>query len=627
MIASVLTRYGTVPDTATLDELLDQTKDPLLSSVIAAVRSGTWPTSALMATESAEFRAYHAKRALLSLKTDRLYLQSFHHGAVSVLQLIVPRLARSSVIAECHDAKTSAHFAERKTLCAVRQRFWWPQIREDVKLYCRRCSTCQLCSRRTVPPGHAPMETYHAGVPREVLGIDFIGPIGPTTRKNRYILTMVDHFTRLTVLAPTRQQTAEATVLALVNHWVVYYGVPRIIHSDRGTNFMSQIMTSLCERLGVRRTRTTAYRPQADGRVERTNRTVKECLTRLLHDHPADWDTLLPHVAMAINSTVHDSTGFTPFYLTYGSEMQLPLDLAASITHPSPRPVPEYVDDLLLRFSTAYDLAQSSMLKQATRSKRLYDASARTIFYEVGDKVYYAKKVPNADDHPKFFAPWSGPWTVVERLSDVNLRISQDAQGWTRVVHVDSLCKKAPESPVDSSDDEDTADTASAVHAAPQSVQHRRPDSPVHRTRSESARRANRDLLSDAEATVEANADDASLQPSPPRPPLCSPSPTLSPLVEMSEPADVDTPARSPSVTHTGCAQTEPADATASQHNTTSSRQRRHPSRPAGYRSTSGPSGRFRSDHSSARTSRCPTAPPLDSTAAPAAQVHSASRG
>ena len=455
LIASVLARYGTVPDTATLDELLDQTKDPLLSSVIAAVRSGTWPTSALMATESAEFRAYHAKRALLSLKTDRLYLQSFHHGAVSVLQLIVPRLARSSVIAECHDAKTSAHFAERKTLYAVRQRFWWPQIREDVKLYCRRCLTCQLCSRRTVPPGHAPMETYHAGVPREVLGIDFIGPIGPTTRKNRYILTMVDHFTRLTVLAPTRQQTAEATVLALVNHWVVYYGVPRIIHSDRGTNFMSQIMTSLCERLGVRRTRTTAYRPQADGRVERTNRTVKECLTRLLHDHPADWDTLLPHVAMAINSTVHDSTGFTPFYLTYGSEMQLPLDLAASITHPSPRPVPEYVDDLLLRFSTAYGLAQSSMLKQATRSKRLYDASARTIFYEVGDKVYYAKKVPNADDHPKFFAPWSGPWTVVERLSDVNLRISQDAQGWTRVVHVDSLCKKAPESPVDSSDDEE----------------------------------------------------------------------------------------------------------------------------------------------------------------------------
>lgn len=470
MIATVLARYGTVPEEASLDDLLDQTKDALLVSVSAAVRSSIWPTPALLATESTEFRAFHARRAQLTIQFERLYLKAFHRGEVPVQLLIVPRLARSSAIAECHDASTAAHFAERKTLHAVRQRFWWPQVREDVKLYCRRCPTCQLCSRRAVPSGHAPMATFHAGTPWEVLGVDFIGPIGPTARKNRYILTMVDHFTRLTVLAPTRQQTAEATVLALVNHWVVYYGVPRVIHSDRGTNFMSQVMTSLCERLGVRRTRTTAYRPQADGRVERTNRTVKECLTRLLHDHPADWDVLLPHVAMAINSTVHDSTGFTPFYLTHASEMQLPLDLSASLVQPAARAVPEYVDDLLHRFSVAYALAQKAMLKQAVRSKRLYDASARTIFYAVGEKVYYAKKVPNADDHAKFYAPWTGPCTVLELLSDVNVRIRHDEQGWTRVVHVDTLCKKPLESPVDSASDGDADDDPPPLSPLPPEV-------------------------------------------------------------------------------------------------------------------------------------------------------------
>ena len=457
MVAPVLARYKPAPEEASLDDLLDQSKDDLLTSVISAVRLAVWPQPSALAMECPEFRAYHARRKLLVLQSDQLYLQYMHHGQVPALLLVVPRVARCSVISECHDSTTSAHFAERKTLHAVRQRFWWPQVREDVQLYCRRCLTCQMCSRRAVPPGHAPMATFHAGTPYEVLGVDFIGPMPPTSRRYRYILTMVDHFTRLTILAPTRQQTAEATVTALIDYWVVYYGVPRIIHSDRGTNFTSQLMTTLCERLGARRTRTTAYRPQADGRVERANRTIKECLTRLLRESPDDWDLLLPQVSMALNSTVHDSTGFTPFYLAHGSEMQLPLDLAASITHPAPRPVPDFVDDLLRRFSTAYTLARTTMLKQATRSKRLYDASARTIFYATGDKVFYAKKVPDAADHVKFFAPWAGPCTVTEVLSDLNVRIRHDTEHWERVVHVDSLCKQAlaPESSASESDSDD----------------------------------------------------------------------------------------------------------------------------------------------------------------------------
>ena len=487
MIAPVLGRYGVVPYGASLDDLLDQSKDSLLTEVIAAVRSKTWPVPALLPLQSAEFRAYHARRNVLTIVSDILYLKSFHHKTSRVLLLIVPRIARSSVIAECHDATSAAHFAERKTLHSLRQRFWWPQIREDVKLYCRHCPTCQLCTRRAVPHGHAPMATYHAGAPYEVLGLDFVGPISPTSRRNRYILTMVDHFTRLTMLAPTRQQTAEATVNALIAQWVVHYGVPRIIHTDRGTNFMSTIMTSLCERLGIRRTRTTPYRPQADGRVERVNRTVKECLTRLLHEQPADWDVLLPQVSMAINSTVHDSTGFTPFYLTHGSEMQLPIDLIATLNHPEPLPVTEHVEDLLRRFSIAYALAQATMGKQAVRSKRLYDATARTIFYTVNDKVYVTKKVPGPGDHTKFYAPWTGPCTILDIISDLNVRIRHDEQGWEKVVHVDSLCKKPVESESSPTTSEHTASDDAPDASDPETLvsDHTPPSDPDSATTSE----------------------------------------------------------------------------------------------------------------------------------------------
>lgn len=440
-IATVLARYGPTAEDATLDQLLVQRSDPILASVITAVTNHSWPTLRLLPTYSPDFRAYHARRIQLELHGDVLYLKSFHRDRSPVNLLVVPAAGRSAVIAECHDATSAAHFAERKTAHSVRQRFWWPTLREDVCLYCRLCATCQLCTKRPVP-GHAPMHTYHAGTLWEVLGMDFIGPMAPTSRRNRYILTMVDHFSRLTVLVPTKVQTAEATAAAVVNHWLTYYGMPRIIHTDRGTNFVSVVMASLCARLGVRRTMTTAYRPQADGRVERTNRTVKECITRLLHEHATGWDLLLPHVAMAINSTVHESTGFTPFYLAHGCEMQLPVDLVAALACPAPSTTPPYVDELLRRFNIAYQLARATMLKQANRSKRRYDASARTIFYAVGDKVFYRKKHPDPIDHAKFYAQWSGPCTVTEVLSDVNLRITHDTQDWSRVVHVDTVYKR-----------------------------------------------------------------------------------------------------------------------------------------------------------------------------------------
>lgn len=478
-IAAVLARYGPIAEDATLDQLLVQRNDPTLAAVITAITNQSWPTKHLLPTHSPEFRAYHARRIQLELQNDTLYLKSLHRDLSAVMLLVVPVAGRSAVIAECHDSMSAAHFAERKTAHSVRQRFWWPSIREDVCLYCRLCATCQLCTKRPVP-GHAPMHTYHAGIPWEVLGLDFIGPMAPTGRRNRYILTMVDHFSRLTVLVATKVQTAEATAAAVVNQWLTYYGMPRIIHTDRGTNFVSLIMTSLCARLGVRRTMTTAYRPQADGRVERTNRTVKECITRLLHEHATSWDLLLPHVAMAINSTVHDSTGFTPFYLAHGCEMQLPVDLAAALASPAPSTVPPYVDEILRRFTIAYQLARATMLKQATRSKRRYDATARTIFYAIGDKVFYRKKHPDPIDHAKFYAQWSGPCTVTDVLSDVNLRITHDTQNWSRVVHVDTIYKRPSDYDTDEAEpvESDNADLAEASTSESDTEPDTSPDSP-----------------------------------------------------------------------------------------------------------------------------------------------------
>jgi hypothetical protein len=169
------------------------------------------------------------------------------------------------------------------------------------------------------------------------------------------------------------------------------------------------------------------------------NRTVKECLTKLLAEHADDWDNLLPQVTMAINSSVNESTGYTPFFLAHGEEMQLPIDLAVPTpmaTHNTPH---DYVDQLYARFQLAYDFARSSMRAQVERAKRRYDAQARTITFRTGDQVYYLKAVPHANEASKTFLPWDGPCTVVTVLSDVTVRIQHNANRWEKVVHIDRL--------------------------------------------------------------------------------------------------------------------------------------------------------------------------------------------
>ena len=436
-INAVIARYADPSPDATLEDLLDQKSDPTIQRVIAAVTSKTWPPRHELANASPEFRCYHAKARQLLMYGDILaYRRAPLLNECSVQ--VAPRIARCSIIAECHNAASAGHFAERRTLDHVRARFWWPSVKQDVRLYCRLCATCQLAARK-MPHAKAPMQSFNAGAPFEVLGIDFIGPMNTTARGNRYCLTMVDHFTRLTVLIPTKTQAAETTISAIIDYWVAYYGVPRIIHSDQGATFTGALMTAICERLGVRKTRTTPYRPQADGRVERMNRTVKECLIKLLAEHAKDWDQLLRHVMMAINSAGNESTGYSPFFLAHGENMQLPIDLAHSLPPAQYATPHDYVNELLRRFHLAYDFARSSMKKQIDRAKRRYDAQTRTIFYREGDQVYYLKAVPHATESNKHFLPWDGPCTVIDVLGEVNVRIRHNRERWQRVVHIDRL--------------------------------------------------------------------------------------------------------------------------------------------------------------------------------------------
>ena len=157
--------------------------------------------------------------------------------------------------------------------------------------------------------------------------MDIVCPLSRTSRGNRYILTVVDHFTKHAEAYFLPDQEAPTVARAFLNEFVSRYGVPYVIHTDQGTNFESNLFKEICKLLGIAKTRTSPYHPQCDGQVERMNRTLVELLSLNVPNPTDNWDLELGLTLMAYRSTVQSSTGFTPYFLLYGKEMRLPLDI------------------------------------------------------------------------------------------------------------------------------------------------------------------------------------------------------------------------------------------------------------------------------------------------------------
>ena len=94
--------------------------------------------------------------------------------------------------------------------------------------------------------------------------MDIVGPLLRTQRGNRYILNVVDHFTKHAEAYALPNQEAVTIALVFLNEFVSHFGVPYIIHTDTGANFESNMFKELFQLLNIKKTRTSPYHPQCD---------------------------------------------------------------------------------------------------------------------------------------------------------------------------------------------------------------------------------------------------------------------------------------------------------------------------------------------------------------------------
>jgi len=181
---------------------------------------------------------------------------------------------------------------------------------EDVK---KACSSCSICAKLKPRFYKFKGQLIKATQPFERLNIDFKGPL-ETKGKNRYMLTIVDEFSRFPFAYPVADMTTE-TVIKCLDNLFSMFGMPAYIHSDRGTSFMSKELKQHLHSLGVATSRTTPYNPQGNGQCERYNGIIW-CTVKLMLASddllPSCWELVLQKALHAIRSLLCTPTNATP---------------------------------------------------------------------------------------------------------------------------------------------------------------------------------------------------------------------------------------------------------------------------------------------------------------------------
>ena len=355
-------------------------------------------------------------------------------------RIVVPKTLRHVVMESAHGTPGSGHFGRAKTLARIRQAFFWGSMIKDVDDFCR---VCDRCTAQKGPSGQskAPLQQRQSGAPMERIAVDVVGPLPRTDKGNRYILTAVDYFTKWPEAYAIADQEAETVCDALLGGMLCRFGVPEELHSDQGRNFESRVFASLCDKLGIHKTRTTTLHPQSDGLVERFHRTMKTQLAIMVSENQKDWDEKLPLVVMSYRSAVQTSTGCTPALLMLGRELRTPALLAMG----QPPDVvdveggPEYARRLQGRLEVAHSYARGSQGEASGRQRRFYDLSTKGRHFEVGEQVWVYNPKRKKGRCPKLDSHWEGPCVVLERVGPVTYRVQVVNRRKRLVLHRDRL--------------------------------------------------------------------------------------------------------------------------------------------------------------------------------------------
>ena len=337
---------------------------------------------------------------------------------------------RREIISEYHCSAAAGHKGVTKTYLRIKEKYSWPNMKRDIASFVKACKSCQLKKLVRFKTKQPMILTDTPDEAFEKVSMDIMGPLPESSNGYHYVLTIQDLLTKYLIAIPLKHAGAIDVADAFVKQYICVFGAPRALLTDQGSHFLNALMRTIARKFRIKHYKTTAYRPQSNGSIERSHHVIWEYLKQFVSQN--EWDEQLSLASFSYNTSVHEGTRFTPHELVFGRIARVPASTVINV-HEN-ESYADYLINLNENLINAQRHARENLVKAKERSKYYYDRRVNPQRFLLNDKVYLLKELRKN----KLSDQYIGPFTIIEVLPKNNVRIRISATR-TRIVHTDKL--------------------------------------------------------------------------------------------------------------------------------------------------------------------------------------------
>lgn len=361
-------------------------------------------------------------------RTERILRKVGTYWVTCISQLeVAPLLERT------HDR--AGHFSSKIILDKIKYRVYWPKMANDIRDYIQGCLQCARYANSARSQPLAPIKTME---PFQLLGMDFIGPLPTSRAGHKFILHIIDYFSRYSFATATKDSSKEVT-FQILEKLFDEFSTPIAIYSDIGTHFNNSLIHNFLDSRGVVWIHSPSASHKSTGMVEKGNDILQQVIKKsaaaeietTIRDYTAttnNWDERLGHAVAAINSRLIERIGFSPKEIIFGTRPSMLLDLEAKYPTVKRSSVLDWIKDSAFNLPKDEEMAWTIWSFVTRREAIREDAQAKDSESKDRMKVRYDRSVRKNSFYPgeavmlydttlegvggKLLPRWRGPFVV-----------------------------------------------------------------------------------------------------------------------------------------------------------------------------------------------------------------------
>ncbi|XP_057742915.1 uncharacterized protein LOC130961187 [Arachis stenosperma] len=361
-------------------------------------------------------RAFKRRAASFTMIGTDLYKRGFSQPLLRCLGTNEAKVAMD----ETHEGVCGNHIGGISLASKVaRAGYYWPTMKTDCVEKVKRCDSCQ----KHGPLTHNPAENLHTSEvswPFHKWGLDILGPFPKAPGQVKYLLVVIDYFSKWIEATPLAKIGADKVRAFLWKNIICRFGIPHAIITDNGRQFTDQSLAGFLQGFEIKHHFSSVEHPQTNGLAEAANKVILMALKKKLGEAKGEWAELIPEILWSYNTTKQTTTKEAPYRLVYGADAMIPVEVALTSARTTD---PSATNNDVIR-EIELDTIEEDRYKAEIRHKAMqniirkkYNKKVQLRSFTEQDLVLRrTEEARKPHAHGKLAATWEGPYRITKVL-------------------------------------------------------------------------------------------------------------------------------------------------------------------------------------------------------------------